>query len=152
MKVSQVATALQISPPSVRNWAREFRDHLGPATNPGKDATRFFDQSDLQVLALVKSLRDSGLGYDQIRQELTDKLASGEVPDLPMPLAVAQPLDEPRSLAVSMMGQFERLLEALRDENQDLRERNTDLERRLAKAMSQLEYHQKSVWQRIRGE
>ena len=85
LTVGQVAQELDLSAQSVRRYAHEFRDHLGPDANPGHGATRQFTPEDVQVMRAAKRFLMSGLTYETTNQRLD--LVSIDVPSDPPPTA-----------------------------------------------------------------
>lgn len=66
---------LDVSSATLRRWSDEFADYLSSeaGSSQGRSHRRYSDE-DLETLKLVKELRDSGLSYDQIRQQLDRQL------------------------------------------------------------------------------
>lgn len=146
MKVKAIADKLQVTPSTVRNWCREFSEFLSPTAAPGAGVVRSFNESDFAVLASVASWKSSGAVYSQIR----DMLAAGELADIPTPEPAPPPeAQEVRTLVVPLMGQLDRMVDSLRQDNADLRTRNAELERRCAKLEASAVYYQKSLLDRI---
>lgn len=74
-----VTKALDISPATLRRWADEFSDYLSPkaASGHGRSHRRYSDE-DLDTLRVVKELMNSGLTYDQARQQLAQFVMAAE--------------------------------------------------------------------------
>ena len=85
LTVGQVAQELDLSAQSVRRYAHEFRDHLGPDANPGHGATRQFTPEDVQVMRAAKRFLMSGLTYEVTNERLD--LVSIDIPPDPPPTA-----------------------------------------------------------------
>ena len=83
LTVGQVAQDLDLSAQSVRRYAHEFREHLGPDANPGHGATRQFSSEDIQVMRAAKRFLMSGLTYEVTNERLD--LVSIDVPSDPTP-------------------------------------------------------------------
>jgi len=144
MKVGEIAKRLQVSTPTVRNWAAEFDQWLSPSANPGPGVTRDLTAQDLDTLAAVHFYRSQGLASEEIQ----GKLASGDIEFEKIPTPEPEPLpgQDQALVAVDMVY---RILDDLRTENAELRDRIGDLERQNAKLEAQLLYHQKSLLDRI---
>jgi DNA-binding transcriptional MerR regulator len=71
-----VARELDISPSTLRRWAKEFHPYLSTtaakpdATDAGAAAHRRYTNDDVELLTHVKALLDRGLTYDQVVQRL----------------------------------------------------------------------------------
>ena len=79
----EVTAKLGISPATLRRWAVEFRDLLsGDAAQSllpgGAPLHRSYSEHDLYTLARVKELRGQGLGYDAIRERLSEEVSEGD--------------------------------------------------------------------------
>ena len=142
MKVKEVSDTLQVSAQTVRNWASDFAHLLGPAASPEPGGVRQFSEADLRILNGVKFLKAQGFEYPEIKAKLSEA-SPEDFADLPIP--------EPPARGGSLEVPVFRIMEDLRTENAELRGRNIDLERKLAKIEAQLVYHQKSLWDRVRG-
>ena len=70
-----VVAELEVSSATLRRWSDEFADHLSAeaSSTQGRSHRRYSDD-DLETLHLIKELRDSGLTYDQVRQQLALQL------------------------------------------------------------------------------
>ena len=142
MKINEVAQRVGISVQTVRNWGELYARYLSEAATPQPGQTRFYIDDDVRVLGAIRQLKSEGLSDD----DLHIALASGELPELDFAEPEPQP-EQSRALEVPVF----RIMEDLRTENAELRGRNIDLERKLAKIEAQLVYHQKSLWDRVRG-
>lgn len=64
--VTQTARAANVSPSTVRLWAREYNGYLSPGATPDKGTQRLFTEGDIAVFKTVKALRDSNASGEQI--------------------------------------------------------------------------------------
>jgi len=76
-----VAVYFKRSGPTIRNWAREFADHLSPTGSPEAGKVREFTVDDMQVFDLIAKMKDQGKTYDEIHAALKSG-ARGDPPDL----------------------------------------------------------------------
>ncbi len=74
-----VARELDVSPATLRRWADEFSDYLSQkaASAQGRSHRRYTDE-DLETLLAVKELMNSGMTYEQARQQLAQFTAPPE--------------------------------------------------------------------------
>jgi DNA-binding transcriptional MerR regulator len=74
-----VTKTLDISSATLRRWADEFADYLSSkaASDQGRSHRRYSDK-DLDTLRVVKELMNSGLTYDQARQQLAQFVMAAE--------------------------------------------------------------------------
>ncbi len=56
-QTSDLAKDFGVEPMTVRNWAKQYSDHLHEDANPGEGKTRAFNINDAKILALVAQLR-----------------------------------------------------------------------------------------------
>ena len=114
LTVGQVAQDLDLSAQSVRRYAHEFRDHLGPDANPGHGATRQFSSEDIQVMRAAKRFLMSGLTYETTNQRLD--LVSIDVPSDPPPTASTavdlQPLQSTVSIVLAHIDRMDQTLQS----------------------------------------
>jgi DNA-binding transcriptional MerR regulator len=74
-----VTKALDISSATLRRWADEFSDYLSPKAASGqKRSHRRYSDEDLDTLRVVKELMNSGLTYEQARQQLAQFVMAAE--------------------------------------------------------------------------
>lgn len=66
----QAANLFKISRESVRAYSGEFASYLSPQANPGKNRTRMYTQSDMEVFALIVELKGQGKLYSDIHASL----------------------------------------------------------------------------------
>jgi len=71
--VSEVATILDSTAPSVRRWAKDYGDHLSQEASPEPGEARRFNEQDIETLDYIASrLRDG-----EYRPTILDELAHG---------------------------------------------------------------------------
>ena len=76
-----VAVYFKRSGPTIRNWAKEFADHLSPTGSPEAGKVREFTIEDMRVFDLIAKMKDQGKTYDEIHASLKAG-ARGDAPDL----------------------------------------------------------------------
>lgn len=117
--VSQVARAINRTPPTVRAWVKEFSDHLSTTANPPRGEERQFSEEDVAVLRTVATMRDQGTEYADIIAAL-DRGERLEPVDAP-------PVDAPpsgkASGAADMARSFETAIAIYSDQLANLTER-----------------------------
>jgi len=71
-----VARELEVSAATLRRWADEFADFLstGADSAQGRSHRRYTGQ-DIATLTLIKELMNNGMTYEQVRLQLTQRLA-----------------------------------------------------------------------------
>lgn len=69
--VKQLADYLNVSNTTIRtSWSGEFADHLSENTRPPKGQERRFTEDDFSVLQTVAILRNQGIDYADIHDQL----------------------------------------------------------------------------------
>ena len=118
------AQRLDIATSTLRSWSTRFAghlsDHANPVPGPKRVGRRLYSGADLQTLARVKTLLDSGLTFDSV----ATALLTSEAPET-LPAVV-----NPGHLAES--GDVGRALVAITDLAISQRQRLDDLESRIA--------------------
>ncbi|MCB9101501.1 MAG: MerR family transcriptional regulator [Anaerolineales bacterium] len=77
-----VARELDISAASLRRWSDEFTEFLSKDAGSSKNRShRRYSDDDVGTLLEIKELMNSGMTYEQVRQQLRDKLAPTIEPD-----------------------------------------------------------------------
>ncbi len=125
--IATVAKAFDTTRSTIRNWTREFSDHLSPSANPPPGHARIFTTQDGQVFALVAAMRQNNAGYEAIHAALS----SGERGVWPPPGTMTDDDDDDddpanRVLVTQLtvkMGQLEGQLLANHEERDHLRAR-----------------------------
>jgi DNA-binding transcriptional MerR regulator len=70
-----VARELDVSPATLRRWSDEFADYLsiGADSDQGRSHRRYSEQ-DFATLTIIKDLMNNGMTYEQVRQQLAQRL------------------------------------------------------------------------------
>jgi DNA-binding transcriptional MerR regulator len=78
----QVCKLFNCTDQTIRRWARELAEYLGPTANPPANETRIFTEDDLPILALAAEMREENprVTYDSIRASLANE-QRGKVPE-----------------------------------------------------------------------
>ena len=108
-----------VSPQTVRNWTKEFKNFLSDGAAPTQAGyTRRFNADDLLVFALVSEMTGLGAAYPEVRAALmTGK--RGDLPEAPKqddgPIALLRPEEIARTMALikerdEALGRIEQLL------------------------------------------
>jgi len=152
--VSQTARYLGVSPATVRNYTRQFADHLSPTASPPPGQPRRFTEEDLRVMATVKSLLTEGVTYEQARRRLADGLHLVEDLDLPLPPRGREPTETalvPMASVHLIVQPYIDQTEQLRKERDQALSRVVELERHLGRLEGLLESQRRSWLQRLLG-
>jgi chromosome segregation ATPase len=120
--VSQTAAALNVSPPTIRNWVAEFADYLSEQAAPGPGIERRITEDDLDILQTVAILRGQAQGYDDIRSALADGIRL-ELPeeaqaeqDAPQEAKRSAKASAPADVASSALVAFQQTLQAYQEQ------------------------------------
>ncbi len=118
----------------------EFAKYLSPTATPGKNKHRLFTEEDMQVFSLVSELKQQGLTYEDIHAALKNG-TRGKPPSLPAEDVQAivstdrehQLSAENEFLQRSLAKVQQELMQvsALREEMQQIKEKNIRLEAQL---------------------
>lgn len=102
----QIATALNVSPATVRRWSARFARHLSPQTPNRK---RTYTPDDLAVLARVRDLSANGSPLDQVDQALSLSAQTSDASTALITLAdFAQSLQVARASVAGMQSQIDK--------------------------------------------
>ena len=102
----QIATALNVSPATVRRWSARFARHLSPQTPNRK---RTYTPDDLAVLARVRDLSANGSPLDQVDQALSLSAQTADASTALITLAdFAQSLQVARASVAGMQSQIDK--------------------------------------------
>ena len=71
-KPGEIAKTLDVSTVTIRNYVREFSQFLSPSATA--KTNRKFTPEDVRTLTLATSLLRDGSTYDEVRQQLTERL------------------------------------------------------------------------------
>lgn len=154
LSVSQMARYLGVSPGTVRNYSREFTDHLSPLATPRLGEPRRFAEDDLRVMATAKSLLGEGLTYEQVRGQLAQGVHLVEDLDLRLPPPEPEPTETalvPMASVRLIVQPYMQQAEQLRKERDQALGRVVELERHLGRLEGLLEGQRRSWLQRLLG-
>lgn len=147
--VSNIAKRLHISAATVRNYAREFGDHLSPSATPPPGETRQFTDEDLQVLATARAMLAEGLSYEEVRERLAQGVHLVEVEPPP---EAPQQTQETALVPVAALQLYVQPYVAERDrvlaERDALLQENKDLRDELGRVRGILEAQERGSWWR----
>ncbi len=103
-----VVRELDVSPATLRRWADEFSDYLSQkaASAQGRSHRRYTDE-DMKTLLAVKELMNSGMTYEQARQQLVQFTAPPEQDE---------PISPEYSVDDSAAGDFEQAPDLIEEE------------------------------------
>lgn len=139
--VTQAARAVGVSDTTIRQWGRQFADHLSAGANPGRGQTRQYTDEDIGVFATAAILREQLVSYDEIEE----RIAAGErlepVGGRP-PLDEEEPADEAPPIVEAFAGAlqlYERQFAALQAQLQQTQDRLLEAEKRATAAETRLE-------------
>jgi transposase-like protein len=57
MNIKDISTALGVAPNTIRNWLSVYQEFLSPGAHPLPGKRRVLSSHDLQVLALITTLK-----------------------------------------------------------------------------------------------
>lgn len=85
INITTLASRLNIDRMTVGRWIRRYNEYLSPPSNPYKGKSRILNDTDVRVLYLVATLRDTGISHDEIIQRLDELQADGwqQLPEVP---------------------------------------------------------------------
>lgn len=69
-KTKDLAELFNVAEPTIRAWCGEFEDYLSPDANPGEGRTRYYNDDDVKVLALVAEMKTQGKTFEDIHASL----------------------------------------------------------------------------------
>ncbi|MAU12848.1 MAG: hypothetical protein CL607_23715 [Anaerolineaceae bacterium] len=121
-KTKEVAELFNIAEPTVRAWSNEFADYLSLDANPGEKRTRYYNQGDVRVLALVTEMKAQGKTVEDIHASLK----AGVRGDVDSAIEASQ--QRPQSLEQAMMfiQQLAGRVDTLETENTELQSQLTE--------------------------
>jgi len=123
-RVSDLEKLFGVSGNTIRRWAEEFTDYLQPQANPGDEKTRVFLEGDVEVLALVSSMKGQNRApYEDIHAALKSG-ERGVIPDAPTAIVAS----DDREKLVRQIQRLEIQLEDMKREMDGLREENIRLQ------------------------
>lgn len=67
---NDLKTLFNVAPETIRNWTREFARHLSVTANPESGRNRLYTDDDLQVLDLIRTMRENSHSYEEIHAAL----------------------------------------------------------------------------------
>jgi DNA-binding transcriptional MerR regulator len=128
--VSQAARAAGVSVSTIRQWAREFADHLSPGATPPKGQPRQFDEEDIAIFATAAVLRAQLVPYEEIEA----RIATGERLE-PVPGARPSPdEEEEEGQAQGAPAAFSAALQLYDKQFSELQQRLAETQERLLEA------------------
>ena len=133
---ADLARRLGVSVSVLRKWEDTFSPWLVTQKGvKGFGAAKVYDPQDVRVLSLVHKMRQEGLTLEQVRDGLSDRLATAAdevAPDLPT--VPDRPKEVSLQSYVDLLGRYEATegqLQAVTEERDYLRQRVEDLQDRL---------------------
>lgn len=67
---TQAARHASVSPNTVRQWAKEYREFFSEYANPATGESRAFTPGDVAILQAIAQLRINGLSHEDVKQRL----------------------------------------------------------------------------------
>lgn len=128
-RVGDAAILFDVTPQTIRRWTDEFSDYLSTGANPDNGSTRVFSESDMSVLALIATVKNTGGTYDDAHARLRTG-ERGIVPDEPLSkeqqeMAISQVIIQNQQLQT----QVNDLQEQLEAQEGQLREARDEISR-----------------------
>lgn len=71
-KTNDVATMLDITTETVRDWSKRYADYLSVNATPTTGTTRTFTDEDVLVFTTINTLRKQGMNHDQVIEQLAE--------------------------------------------------------------------------------
>ena len=168
---AELSERLDVSVGALRKWEREFSEWITtPPGVKGYGQPRVFNPHDVLVFASIAKARREGIGYDDIRAELSQRVEEAErdaaLGESPLDVALGE--DTPARVQLALYVDTMKQLEAtegelkatsaerdyLRDRLAELEDKLVDAERRAARAEGErdmLAGRPASWWQRLFG-
>jgi len=78
--VGELAEMFDVTPNTVRNWAKRYAEFLSAGANPGVGHQRTFSTRDVNVFSFVSSYLADGLNHDEIRGAIALKSIPDDQP------------------------------------------------------------------------
>lgn len=115
MKTAEIAKALGVTTNTIRNWTKQYGDHLSPGAQPAAGQERNYDPHDLAVLRYVQGCVKEGLQHTEIALRLTETtIGAAEAPEAPQaPTETAPEALLPLQVAQASIERFDTLQTAL---------------------------------------
>lgn len=129
---SSIAKLFGVTDQTVKNWAKEFAEHLSPTAQPPEGQKRMFTLDDIRVFALVADFSKRGFSYEDAHTSLR----SGQRGDIPETAKELSPTVSPQIVA------------ALREENSALQTLLTDRTRERDEAVGQVKLLERQLGQK----
>lgn len=128
-RVGDAATLFDVTPQTIRRWTDEFSDYLSTGANPDDGSTRVFTDTDMEVLALVATVKQNGGTYDDAHARLRTG-ERGVLPEEPLSkeqqeIAINQIMLQNRQLK-NQVGELE---EQLEEKEAELRKTRDEISR-----------------------
>jgi len=148
MRIRKVASTLQVSTQTIRNWVNKFGDFL--SSEATQQNNKLFSNNDVAMLQKVKQLSSEGYTWDEITNLLPDPTIAGEVIEDPQLDTDPQRSNQDTTNAITVLqDQLEQIkilvdvtikskdetIEILKDENKRLRD--------------EIEHLKKPLWKRL---
>jgi DNA-binding transcriptional MerR regulator len=101
-RVGEAATLFDVTPQTIRRWADEFSTYLSSGANPPHGNIRTFTEEDMQVLALVATVKNNAGTYEDAHARLRTG-ERGKIPKEPLSkeqqeMAINQVMSQNREL------------------------------------------------------
>lgn len=80
-KVKDVEALLGVEGQTIRGYTSRFGQHLSPQANPEAGRTRYFTETDVRKLVLIRDLSATRAG--DVSEKLAEAVADGRLPDMP---------------------------------------------------------------------
>ena len=121
-QTSDLAKDFGVEPMTVRNWSKQYADHLPKDANPGEGKTRAFTLDDAKILALVAQLRKH-----KNPEEIHARLRNGERGTFPLTTNTTLDLPDARRDIRQLELQLEDKDKQMSALNQEIIELNAEL-------------------------
>lgn len=136
--ISALADNLNIDRITIGRWAQRYAEFLSPGATPPKGKSRVLNATDVRVLYLISTLRNTGIDHDDIRVRLEELQENGweGLPDIPdewdaeeqtMPVTQAASRAYEMAQVAVLQSELKHVQQALEDSKQ----RQAELEQRI---------------------
>lgn len=128
---TETAEIIDITPVSLRRWCDYHAAHLSPGANPPAGQARRFTGRDIEVLKMVKQLREQGFTVARINEQLATltfaEIDTSEQDTEPVALQPASPDAQHSTPAVIVaLDDLQELIRAIQQGNQATQQTQRD--------------------------
>lgn len=135
-KTNDVATMLDITTETVRDWCKRYADFLSDNATPNMGGTRSFTDDDILIFTTINTLRNQGMNHDQVLEQLNEGTRIEDVGvDYDQLLATPQG----RAMTIQQLKNLNERISQLETDNEHMLNELRQKERELGKLEGELE-------------